>query len=290
MSPRHHALQIAGLAVVLLVAWRLVLGWTGVRADFADSNYQSNLIRLEDYVGRPTPPPVVLAGSSVTGRLLPRYFADTPTPDVGNLGLDGSSALLGLEVIGAGTALPRVVLVETYLLGRPWGGNDDVLVRALDGAGVRLARADPVFRAATRPSALLYSWLKSRAPADAGRPAPTASTTPPPAAGGPVADPDPLPDRWRRAMVRLRDAGVRVVLVDIPLGREEGAGPPAGEDFPGRVARELGLERIDLRTALASAGVVPAYTDGLHLDVPTARRAAALLAGRLAADPSASRP
>ena len=78
---RRQAWRIVAVALVLLGAWRGVLGVTRWRADFAETNYQQNLLRIESFHRRMTseqPATTVLAGTSITGRLLPQFFDRTP--------------------------------------------------------------------------------------------------------------------------------------------------------------------------------------------------------------------
>ena len=98
MTRTKQTLLIVALGVALLGGWFGVCRMFGWRARLAENNYQANLIRLETFLHQPAPPSV-LVGSSMTGRLLPEYFDGTPLAGVANLGLDGSSPDLGLDVV-----------------------------------------------------------------------------------------------------------------------------------------------------------------------------------------------
>src|SRR6266496_1401013 len=98
MSRNSHALRILGLSAafgVILVIFGSVTPW---RAELAETNFQANLIRVQAFLFDPLPR-AVLVGSSISGRLLPSYFAQTSLAPFANLGLDGSGPSLGLDFV-----------------------------------------------------------------------------------------------------------------------------------------------------------------------------------------------
>ena len=288
-APR--ALRIGLLAVALLLGWRGVLALTGWHAEFAECSYQQNLLRLESYRGRvsATPgiaPPRVIAGTSVTGRLLPEYFAGTPLNGLANLGLDGATPTFALEALLRESAVPRLVLLETFLLHESAKSNENLINTSLASPGARLADADLLFGTETRPSTLLYSALKrgreSHAP-------------------GHLAPSHPVPyephfatrstlTRLTNAITALRARGSEVVLVDIPIGADWPPGPNLGEPTASQVAGLFGLRRLDCRAALRARGFEPRFTDGLHLDAGSAREVARALGELVAALPAVELP
>lgn len=278
MGRTRHALAIVALALAGLAAWRFVLVRTGWAARFGESNYQANLIRIEGYLSRPSTPSVVLVGSSVAGRLRPEFFPARPGLDPDTLGLDGSTPLVGLEVVAQRKEKPALVLVETYMLDRPPNRNDAGLLAALDSPGMELARRDPLFRTASRPSSLLYSWLKSRREVEApGRP-------PVPGGGTTAASAGPRDGRaaaaarhWPERLRQLQAAGIQVAFVDVPVGEASLEGLDTSDDTAAGLARLLGLPRLDLRAELFRRQVPLRYTDGIHLTAGSARQAAAVL-------------
>ncbi|MFM8360251.1 MAG: hypothetical protein ACKOET_17015, partial [Verrucomicrobiota bacterium] len=158
---------------------------------------------------------------------------------------------------------------------------------ALDSPGLALARRDPLFRTASRPSSLLYSWLKSRReeespghPAET-TPAPPASRAVPTPPAGPRADRAAAADRhWPAQLRRLRAEGVQVAFVDVPIGESPAPGLATSADTADTaegLARLLGLPRLDLRAELHRRQVTLRYTDGLHLTAASARQAAEVL-------------
>lgn len=276
----RQALAILLTALLLAVAWQAVISVGGWRARFGESNYVANRIRLEDYLLLPAAPRRVLVGSSLSGRLLPEFFAGTPLADFATLGLDGSIPLVGLEALAHRPDLPSTVYVETYLMEKPWSANDQVLVDGLRSPGTELARRVPVTRAANRPSSILYSAVKARRD---GRGDGNIATNQPSVTGaGPVVIPAPVVpavlERWRTMLASLAQRGVRVVLIDLPSGETRMPGPLASADLPGVLAGEFGLTRIDLRTEWFRRGWRPTYTDGRHLDAASAKATARMLA------------
>lgn len=278
MGRSRHALAIVLLALAGLAAWRMILVRTGWEARFGESNYQANLIRIEGYLTRPRTPTVVLVGSSVAGRLRPEFFPARPGFDPATLGLDGSTPLVGLEVVGRRAELPALLLIETYLLDRPPNRNDAGLLAALDSPGLALARRDPLFRTASRPSSLLYSWLKSRRDVEApGRP--------PESGGGAAAAPAGPRDgraaaadrHWPEHLRRLQANGVQIAFLDVPIGETSPAGAEVPDDTAAGLARLLGIPRLDLRAELFRRQVPLRYTDGIHLTAESARQAATVL-------------
>jgi transcription-repair coupling factor (superfamily II helicase) len=77
--------RIFAYAVLLAAGWWVFVGWSGWRADLAESNLQANLIRITRYL-RAESPDVVLVGSSIGGRLVPEYF-ELEGREFHNLGL-----------------------------------------------------------------------------------------------------------------------------------------------------------------------------------------------------------
>jgi len=278
----RQAKAILLLAVALLLGWRGVLAVWPMRAEFGESNYQQNLLRIENYRRQLRqspggPPMAVLAGTSVAGRMLPEYFAGTGLAGIPNLGLDGTSPAFALELLLRERQVPRRVFLETYLLHKEAGGNEKLIRESLDSPGGRLAAVDPLFRTETRPSSLLYSALKRGRDASApGRPADNRVPywTNAPAAGA--------MKRLEAAIRSLRDRGSEVVLVDLPVGYDWPPGPNLGEPVASELIATQKLTRLDLRADLLARGIEPHFTDRLHLDGATARAVAGVLADRAA--------
>lgn len=282
-----QAYLIVVLVAGLLVAWAGLLRSFGWRAHIAESNYQSNLIRLEEaLLGKPAP--ASLVGSSITGRLLPEYFDQTSLGRIGNLGLDGSGPLLGLELLASRSEVSPVVVIEANLLMVPEGVNDRALRNAVNGLGFKLAGRVPMLRAETRPTSLLYSWLKRRKDAMAGSnlASSEAGTSPVGLSTQEVRldqnTPAELASHEQRVFElcrRLQSRGLRLILLRFPISSSVVQTEFHPLDFTGRLAEELQILRVDLGKELRNQGHEPRFTDGTHLSPISARLAAGILDG-----------
>lgn len=273
------------MAAGLLVAWAGLLRSFGWRAHIAESNYQSNLIRLEEAL-LANPAPASIVGSSITGRLMPEYFDETSLGRIGNLGLDGSGPLLGLELLASRSEVSPVVVIEANLLMVPEGVNDRALRNAVNGFGFKLAGRTPMLRAETRPTSLIYSWLKRRKDAMAG-----SNLTSSDAGTSPVGPstqevrldqntPAELAAHQQRVFElcqRLQSRGRRLILLRFPISTSIVQTQFHPLDFTGRLATELQIRRVDLGLELRKRGHEPRFTDGTHLNPQSARLAASIL-------------
>lgn len=296
-SPTPQSRQtpwILGFAAGLLSLWSLALLALPGRAHIAESNYQSNLIRLEHALLGPTAQ-AALVGSSITGRLLPEYFSDTPWTQIANLGLDGSGPLLGLELLAARSNIPPILVMEANLLMVPEGINDRTLRNAVDGLGFKLARHIPFLRAEARPTSLLYSWLKRRQEERVSTAATTAPSIPveaaatsasPPTSGAKPTQqetrmdmntPEELEAHKRRVYGlcrKLQERGIHLVLVRFPTQFVPIQTQFHPLDFTGDLAKDLSIPRMDLGREFQRVGHTPTFTDGTHLSSASARIAA----------------
>jgi hypothetical protein len=279
--PTRDAIRILLLAAVLCAGWQGLVRVAGWKADFGESNFTANRIRLEEYLLRPAAPRHVLIGSSLSGRLQAEFFDGTSLQDFVTLGLDGSIPLVGIEALSRRPDLPEVVFIETYLMSRAWKANDQVLVDGMESVGMKLAREIPLFRASHRPSSVLYNSIKRRRGSEgSGGPPQTnaaASQVPGPTWDATPVDPEIL-TRWRGVMEGLRAKGIRVVLVDLPMGETTMPGERRGVDLPELLVKEFGVRRLDVAREWFRRGWLPVYTDGRHLDAGSAGWTARLLA------------
>lgn len=275
------ALSILTLAALLLAGYATLLYATGARAQLAESNLQANLIRISNYLHEP-PAPVALVGSSVAGRLLPEYFSENGI-SIQNVGLDGSRPLFAFEILRMRKSLPAVILVDTSVLFQPLMSNDDTLRESVENPTFQAGKWFPPLRPSFRPSSLLYSRIKSfRDSRGGGVAQPAERATEPenrPVAVGKVAwDPQDQFDAVRSALKNFQTHGADVRLLAIPRGAGWGT---SMEGLERRLANELGLPVMEPGPTLAAGGAHLVFSDGLHLDVPSAKRVSGEISRRL---------
>lgn len=287
-APRQIAILI-GLTAVLSGLWSAALRVLP-RPALAETNYEANRLRLEEWLLGPGSK-TVLVGSSMSGRLLPSYFEGTSLAGIANLGLDGASPDTGLRLTLMRHPAPSLVLLEGQLLSKRTGPNDRQLLELATGVGMQITALAPLTRADARPSTVLYGWLKERRggpEAGAGGPeSPTGTVTArvvseaqakKDAAG---LDPEWRP-RIRSLITTLQEQGARVVLVRLPSGIGDPADPEASNELDA-IAGELGLPLVDLLRLSRKGRVAVSYTDGLHLTPNAARAVCRILAEAVAA-------
>ena len=251
--------KISFAALGMLLAFEVFLRFLGWRAEFAESNLQANLIRIAAYEFEPVPESVIL-GSSLSARLLPKFFSRSGQR-FGNLALDGAGVPLGLELVAARKEKPARILLEANTLFFRSPGNEMILQEAMANPVFQLGRYLWFFRPGSRPSALLYSWLKKvREEKESG-----VTGKPPSGTAESVGE---IPARELKLLRQLKRDGVEIFIVMVPSGRGE-AEPPT--DWR-TMAAELGARWIWPRNQLREQGVDLRYTDGLHLDRPSAKK------------------
>lgn len=282
MSRNRQVLHILWLTLLLSAGFALVVRVASWRAEIAETNSQANVIRLQGFLFDSSPQ-AVLVGSSLFGRLLPSCFDGTPITPVANLGLDGSGAVFGLDLVL--TRPPRLIFVEVNTLLNPANANEEVMVDTMRSLRFRAARFLPVLRADFRPSSMLYSWAKSRrtqtrefkprpSPALASSNAPAqVSLAPFDSAGSPETR-----AKLRSQIRALQDRGCRVILVRMPASHRFTSANNASFALGDELASELKLAQYDLDDECARRGVAVKYTDGVHLSPQAAREAAQVLA------------
>lgn len=269
MKSSLQARWMVASTATALVLWTVLRPWLP-KSELAENSFQANRIRLQAWQldARPS---AVLVGSSLTGRLLPTYFRETPLKSMGNLGLDGSGPELGFRLLLQCSNVPPLVLVEGHRLSKRWGTNDGLLLQELDSLSTRLARRVPAFRAEMRPSSMLYSWVKQHSKGGSVRPE---SSRP----GGPVEEPEPGWEQRQEEYIRqLRNRGADVRIFRLPAGRENLRGPN-DPDIIGDLARKWGLPYLQIEQECRRRGIELHYTDGLHLSPDSARTVSAVLA------------
>ena len=274
-SSSRNAITILALAALFLGGYAVLLHLEGVGAELAESNLQANLIRISRYL-REKPAPVVLAGSSVAGRLLPAYFREQGI-EIQNLGLDGSRPLFAFEVIRMRPGLPPTILVDTSTLFQPLMENDVTLRGAIQSPGWKIATFFPPMRPENRPSSILYSWIKARKEsATLGRELPAHRNE---GTAEIKTLPKQITQKWvpedqypivSAALIDFQKKGCRVVLVNIPKGSVWGE---ISQPMIRRLAADLRLPLWEIGSSMAEEHDILRFSDGMHLDVPSARKA-----------------
>jgi hypothetical protein len=272
-SNQHHfPWRIFVLAGLLSLVWLALTVWGGWRADLAESNLQANLIRITRYLQADSRD-IVLVGSSISGRLLPYYF-NFKGREVLNLGLDGSGPLFAFEVLSRGARPPELVLLESDSLFRPLSGNDEIMREAMGSTTAKMSEHLALFRPEVRPFTVAYARLKSwRDGLAQGRQSPPQQA---------AWNDESLPSNYdlvKDQVAALKAQGSKILLVNMPAG-EGWAMPIAGPAK--QLAEELELEVLEPGAEVYEAeGDVLRFTDGLHLDGPSAAKVSETLAIRV---------
>lgn len=257
MTTNLKRILLAGLG--MLLCFELFLRISGWQAEFAESNLQANLIRIAAYEFEPVPENLIL-GSSLSGRLLPKFFSRSGQR-FGNLALDGAGVPLGLELVAARKEKPARLFLEANTLFFHSPGNETILQEAMANPVFQLARYFWFLRPGSRPSALFYSWLKKlREEKESGVPGKSPSGTVDSAGG--------IPEGELNLLRQLKLDGVGIFIVTVPSGRGESEPPAEWQTM----ANELGAHWIRPRNHLRQQGAELRYTDGLHLDRPSAQK------------------
>lgn len=262
---------------ILIVALGLCALWNLGRIqlpkpELGETNYTANRLRIEQFLGAPTPK-CLIVGTSIAGRLLPTYFERTGLSNIVNLGLDGASPLTGLELALGQSKTPDLILLEAHRLWNPIRRNDHQLLSLSKGMDRVLHEKVTITRAESRPTTILYGWLKSRQGNEGGWEA---------EGKGLVNDTEtlkrvPNPEELVRRIRELQARGTKVVLLRLPVGRENPV-DPTGQDDVDLLIRDLGLPVIDLYRKSIALRDPMRYSDGLHLAPESARRISEVLA------------
>jgi hypothetical protein len=285
-----HVLAVAAL---LSLSWLVFLKLTATRASLAESNFQSNIIRADDYFYGPEKAAAVI-GTSITGRLLPEYFQEQDVV-VANLGLDGCIPRTGIELALKKKRLPKTIFVESTGGYREPRGNDTEILGFIEGVTFKLGRWLPLLRADTRPSSMLYSRMKQKNDArqiTQGAPAGSSEqkkSLPDPAyAFIPAAEQARIAERatddLKNSLAALSARGVHVVLMRLPVGGSPLRKPGDAPDATDRFAEALSLEVLDVASILHARGIPVAFSDGTHMVAPSAREAAKVICEKIKAE------
>ena len=275
MRTGSQSLKIFAVALVLCSLWTIARSRLP-KPELGETNYTANRLRIERFLETPAPR-CLIVGTSIAGRLLPSYFEGSNLENIVNLGLDGASPITGLQLALGQTNPPAVVLLEAHRLQNPTRANDDQLLAISQGMDHQFHQRVTLTKAESRPTTVLYSFLKSRQGAGGAQPAADRQKN----NVTEVSKPSEKPKELMDTIQALQARGSKVVLLRLPVGRENPADPKA-EDYIDLSAQQLGLPIIDLyRQSIGWENPV-SYSDGLHLAPESARRLAKTLAEHLA--------
>lgn len=265
---------IAAFIIVLAAcfgAQTLALRLSGGSTVKSESNYFSSIARIQTETRSPAR--IMLLGSSMTGRLV------SETPGIANLGCDGGSAVVTLRAMDRGL-LPAapVLLIEANTLSYELEHRGHEIAAAIDSDWFRLGSRHANFGATARPTAFAYSWLVARRSSSVAATADLLPITTKPArldsAQCPALEPavSALVDDLSAILQRLEQKGSRVFLIMLPPGVESSG---VQSTLPRALACRSGVPWWDLNDGLPAGEV--AFTDGLHLDAPSAAKVLATL-------------
>lgn len=275
MRTGSQSLKIVAVALVLCCLWIIARSRLPT-PELGETNYTANRLRIERFLETPAPR-CLIVGTSIAGRLLPSYFEGSNTGNIVNLGLDGASPITGLQLALGQTTTPEIILLEAHRLQNPTRANDDQLLALSKGMDRHFHRYVTLTKAENRPTTVLYGFLKSRQGAGEAQSAADWKKNIVTEFSKPSEKPQELVDTIQALQAR----GSKVVLLRLPVGRENPADPNAEDDID-LSAQQLGLPIIDLyRQSLGWKNPVR-YSDGLHLGPDSARRLAKTLAEHLA--------
>lgn len=257
----------------------LALRQSGGKTVKSESNYFSSVARIQTETrGAPR---VMLLGSSMTGRLADR---GAELPGVANLGCDGGSAVVTLRAMDRGL-LPAapVLVIEANTLSYALENRGREIAAAIGSDWFKLGTRLPNVGATARPTAFAYSWLMARKESSAPSSGELSVSTKPvrlSAADAPALEPaaSTLVDELAGILGRLEAKGSRVILVMLPPGVKTGC---VQTDLPRALACKTGLPWWDLNEGIAPGSV--GFTDGLHLDAPSASKVLAAIVRGVAA-------
>jgi hypothetical protein len=291
---KNGVFHVLAVAALFSLAWLVFLKLTAIRASLGESNFQSNIIRADDYFYG-SEKTAALIGTSITGRLLPEYFQQQGVA-VANLGLDGCIPRTGIELVLKKRKLPQTVFVEARNDLHEPRGNDIEILGFVEGITFKLGRWLPLMRADARPSSIFYSWVKKKndarqnsliAPIGSGaldgNKAGSVTTSVSLFEVGHVPIVEQATADMQNALATLSARGVRVVLMRLPVGGHDPrkAGDPP--DVTDRFAAALSLEVLDVASILRERGVPVGFSDGTHMIAPSAREAAKVICENLKA-------
>lgn len=267
---RYSVAFVFGLALcfVIQAAALKVVGGRNIKNE---SNFFSSLGRIQ--AAADSPPPVLMLGSSLTGRLPDRLQG---YEDFANMGCDGGSAMDVLRAIDRGD-LPgsRFLVVETNTLHRDMDPVPSVVASAMSRPWFRVGKQFPLLSAYARPSGFFYSFLLQRKIGAFGAYDATADLRVQNLPGKPDENITRVLDDKTEDLIeevagiarRLRSKGTDIIFVWLPPDRKNGGPPPA---WILKLVKTADSHWWDIGGE-ADPSLV-SLTDGAHMSVDSAAR------------------
>lgn len=234
----------------------------------SESNYFSSVARIQtESLGKPR---IMMLGSSMTGRLGDRA---KHVDGVANLGCDGGSAVVTLRAMDENIlpAAPMLV-IEANTLSYELEHRGKDIGKAIASSWFQIGIRHSNLGATARPAAFAYSWLMTRKTETAASqeflPITSKPTVLPPTAA-PLLDAtaDALADEITGMLKRLEKRGSRILIVMLPPALDANS---EQSKIAHAVAARSGIAWWDLTEGLPPGSV--GFSDGLHLDAPSAQK------------------
>jgi hypothetical protein len=256
-----NALMIIAISSALLVFYYFIIDGLALKARISESNLQTNLIRIHQYLNCDKKPEIVLVGSSMGGRLDAKYFAKEGF-QIANLGLDGSRPIYSLELLLNEKKLPRTILIEGNTIFWDYTGNDASITKEMGSPTFQLGKRIPLLSPDARFSSIIFSKLKDLKESKGkgmlveykGANSGTTRSRP------------KLFDDAAGLIQKLREKGCSIIVVIIPSGTRE-SDPTAIQSL----SSETGVPLLQVRDFLPDHGNRLRYSDGMHLSDESAK-------------------
>jgi hypothetical protein len=264
------------VALILLGLHMVFISWPGRHATFGSSNLMTNLARMDDRENV-TADSLVLAGSSMSGKLLGEYFEKFPAV---NMGLDGCGSMEAAAALVDAGKFPQTVSLEVNTLRPTYAEVFQQVLQAQSPLRQSLTRWLPFLAAKERPVDVAYDFLRNRKGKEAGGGENITWTDAvqfpvlPATEAAPEAQDKALTEYLklaRNTITTLRQHKVRLVFVMLPGDRNR----PAVDRFTPSIliarmlGREFDIPVFDLRNCAGQETL--RFTDTVHL-APTSAR------------------
>lgn len=216
------------LAVILMALYHMLIAFGLLQPSPGATQWETNIIKSERYLAEREPARLVLVGSSLTNNIP----LEKMSRGVVNLGLAGGAPQTGLEIVARNPVKPAVVIVELNDTIRRQA-DTDMIDSLFSPTQFQLRQALPMFRQEYRPISVFINLIRTRgrtpntALREAERKVENSARREQSVARINAEQAQPLSaedvalmraeaETIKQHVAALRQAGTRVVLVDIP--------------------------------------------------------------------------